>query len=192
MRESTSQAFEKRSSSPLRLFSESGFNDVGVSFGATPRSLGRSFTTSSRYRQPNCFKHGATTGMKANCQNGVGSGVLVRSTRKERSWFRRCTLRLAADQDRILARGQALAGTAERRRQHRRRRNATRSTMVSNYDRILAEITKEAQQLAPEHGVDAEALVTVGHGDSRPRRSAPHQEHQHQAAGSKTRSSPRQ
>ncbi|MDE0160500.1 MAG: hypothetical protein OXL98_02070 [Acidimicrobiaceae bacterium] len=33
--------------------------------------------------------------------------------------------------------------------------------MVSNYDRILAEITKEARQLAPDHGVDAEALVTV-------------------------------
>ena len=33
--------------------------------------------------------------------------------------------------------------------------------MVSNYDRILAEITKEAQQLAPEHGVDPEALVTL-------------------------------
>ena len=33
--------------------------------------------------------------------------------------------------------------------------------MVSNYDRILAEITKEAQQLAPEHSVDPEALVTL-------------------------------
>ena len=33
--------------------------------------------------------------------------------------------------------------------------------MVSNYDRILAEITKEAQQLAPEHGIDSEVLVTL-------------------------------
>ena len=33
--------------------------------------------------------------------------------------------------------------------------------MVSNYDRILAEITKEAQQLAPEHGVDPEVLITL-------------------------------
>lgn len=33
--------------------------------------------------------------------------------------------------------------------------------MVSNYDRILVEITKEAQQLAPEQGVDPEALVTL-------------------------------
>lgn len=33
--------------------------------------------------------------------------------------------------------------------------------MVSNYDRILSEITKEAQQLAPEYGVDPEALVTL-------------------------------
>ena len=33
--------------------------------------------------------------------------------------------------------------------------------MVSNYDRILAEITKEARRLAPEEGVDPEALVTL-------------------------------
>ena len=32
--------------------------------------------------------------------------------------------------------------------------------MVSNYDRILAEITKEAQRLAPDQ-VDPEALVTL-------------------------------
>ena len=33
--------------------------------------------------------------------------------------------------------------------------------MVSNYDRILSEITKEAQQLAPEYNIDAEAVVTL-------------------------------
>ena len=33
--------------------------------------------------------------------------------------------------------------------------------MVSNYDRILAEITKEAQRLAPEGNVDPEAIVTL-------------------------------
>ena len=33
--------------------------------------------------------------------------------------------------------------------------------MVSNYDRILTEITKEAQQLAPEENVDPEALITL-------------------------------
>ena len=33
--------------------------------------------------------------------------------------------------------------------------------MVSNYDRILAEITREAQRLAPEDNVDPEILVTL-------------------------------
>ncbi len=33
--------------------------------------------------------------------------------------------------------------------------------MVSNYDRILAEITKEAQRLAPEDNVDPETLVAL-------------------------------
>ena len=33
--------------------------------------------------------------------------------------------------------------------------------MVSNYDRILAEITKEAQHLAPEENVDPDVLVTL-------------------------------
>ena len=33
--------------------------------------------------------------------------------------------------------------------------------MVSNYDRILAEITKEAQRLAPEDNIDPETLVTL-------------------------------
>ena len=33
--------------------------------------------------------------------------------------------------------------------------------MVSNYDRILTEITKEAQQLAPEENVEPEALITL-------------------------------
>lgn len=33
--------------------------------------------------------------------------------------------------------------------------------MVSNYDRILAEITKEAQRLAPVDNVDPVALVTL-------------------------------
>ena len=33
--------------------------------------------------------------------------------------------------------------------------------MVSNYDRILAEITKEAQRLAPDDNVDPEMLVTL-------------------------------
>ena len=33
--------------------------------------------------------------------------------------------------------------------------------MVSNYDRILAEITKEAQRIAPEEDVDPDTLVTL-------------------------------
>lgn len=33
--------------------------------------------------------------------------------------------------------------------------------MVSNYDRIYAEINKEAQGLAPEENVDPGALVTL-------------------------------
>ena len=33
--------------------------------------------------------------------------------------------------------------------------------MVSNYDRILAEISREAQRLAPDHNVDPEMLVTL-------------------------------
>ena len=33
--------------------------------------------------------------------------------------------------------------------------------MVSNYDRILTEITEEAQRLAPEHNIEPEALVRL-------------------------------
>ena len=33
--------------------------------------------------------------------------------------------------------------------------------MVNNYDRIYAEITAEAEQLAAEHEIDADALVTL-------------------------------
>ena len=33
--------------------------------------------------------------------------------------------------------------------------------MVSNYDRIFAEITKESVELAPDHGVDPQALVNL-------------------------------
>ena len=33
--------------------------------------------------------------------------------------------------------------------------------MVSNYDRILAEITRQAHRLAPEDSVDPETLVTL-------------------------------
>ena len=33
--------------------------------------------------------------------------------------------------------------------------------MVSNYDRILAEIKKEAQRSAPEHYIDADTLVSL-------------------------------
>ena len=33
--------------------------------------------------------------------------------------------------------------------------------MVSNYDRILAEIKKEAQRSAPEHNIDPDALVDL-------------------------------
>ena len=33
--------------------------------------------------------------------------------------------------------------------------------MVSNYDRILAEITRQSRRLAPEDNVDPETLVTL-------------------------------
>lgn len=33
--------------------------------------------------------------------------------------------------------------------------------MVSNYDRIFAEIRKEAERLAPDDGIDPESLVTL-------------------------------
>ena len=33
--------------------------------------------------------------------------------------------------------------------------------MVSNYDRILTEIKKEAQRSAPEHNIDADTLVEL-------------------------------
>ena len=33
--------------------------------------------------------------------------------------------------------------------------------MVSNYDRILTEIKKEAQSCAPQHNIDAAALVDL-------------------------------
>ena len=33
--------------------------------------------------------------------------------------------------------------------------------MVSNYDRILAEIKKEAQRSAPEHNIDPDTLVSL-------------------------------
>ena len=95
-------------------------------------------------------------------QDRVESHLCIRTVRPERRRRGRRTRESGATHHRLLAGRRHQDGHPEqRKRAHRRRCNTEREAMVSNFERILDEIRKEAHRTARTYGLEPEAVVKL-------------------------------
>ena len=171
---STSRASERPLSSPHRLSSANGCSAVDAFCACTPRNLGQSCTTSSPCLPSGSCVADSTQGLKK-----------IIETELHRTYTFGNYARNVAGADGVHADLERLTtaywpkagvetGILNNANEHVVAQcDAERQTMVSNFERILDEIRKEAHQIARTYGLEARGRGEAHHGHRRSRGQEP-------------------